>query len=179
MSSVSRSPNSGRMGDRQLRPATWGRKESEWPGPRQGPAQDALLQRLQPPLRQLQPLEGPGCIYLPRAGRLVKENQNQPGGGGGRRVWRPHGRPGPRPSVCQPFPRVSSLQPSKGCLLTLVSSQEKWRPSGKEPARSSSASKTGSQVCLPTKAVSPRFSHPPAPRPPLALFPEPRETAQV
>ena len=67
------------MGDRQLGQAAWGRKESDRPALCQGPAQDALLQCLQPPLRELQPPEGPGCICLPEAGRPVKENQNQQG----------------------------------------------------------------------------------------------------
>lgn len=79
VSLASPSPCSSRMGDRQLSQAAWGRKEAEGPTPCQGPAQDALLQRLQPPLRKLQPLEGPGCICLPRAGRLVKESHIQPG----------------------------------------------------------------------------------------------------
>lgn len=50
VSSASPSPRSGRMGDGQLSWATWGGEEPERPAPRQGPAQDTLLQRLQPPL---------------------------------------------------------------------------------------------------------------------------------
>lgn len=67
------------MGDRQLSQAAWGGKELERPAPRQGPAQDTLLQCLQPLLRDLQPPEGPSRVYLPRAGRRVKENHIQPG----------------------------------------------------------------------------------------------------
>lgn len=119
VSSASPSPHSGRMRDRQLSQAAWGGKKPEWPARCQGPAHDAVLQHLQPPLRELQPPEGPGCICLPGAGRLVKENPKQPG-------VSPH---------CLPCAKGVTDIPS--CLLTVALQgmcrhpSQQWRLRGK------------------------------------------------
>lgn len=95
------SPHS-REGDGQLGHAARGGKEPEWPAA-QGSAQEAPLQRLQPPLRGLQPLERPGCVCLP--GRApVKENRKE-----GARCL-----PEPVPRVRWALPPVCSLWPCQG-----------------------------------------------------------------
>lgn len=97
VSSAPPSPHSGRTADRQCSHTAWRGKEPERPALRQGPAEDPLLERLQPLLRELQPPEGSSSIFLPRAGQLVKEHQNQPGAS-------PHSMPGPVPNVWWAFP---------------------------------------------------------------------------